>query len=46
MAVKGQGLVCHRISYLFYISAGLQASGGDVALGSDTPWRHMIARLK
>ncbi len=30
---EGQGLICHLIAYLFYISAGLQASGGDVALG-------------
>lgn len=39
---KGQGLICHLITYLFYISACLQASGGDVALGVTGLW-HTIA---
>lgn len=31
---KGQGLICHLSAYLFSISAGLQASGEDAALGA------------
>lgn len=40
---KGQGLICHLIAYLFYISVGLQASGGDVALGAIAPWHNIPA---
>lgn len=39
---QGQGLICHFTVYLFYISAGLQASGGDAALGV-IALRHTIA---
>lgn len=43
MAVKGQGLICQMIAYLFYISACLQTSRRDVALGVKVLWHTIPA---